>query len=100
VGCHGARGLGDGPLSAALGVRPIAGRPFAGEADVALLRVGAGRMPGFGDLLDAGDAARVLSWLSRLDPATGLLAGESAEDAAAPPPPEGEGAEEDGEGGG
>ena len=90
--CHGPRGLGDGALTGALGAPALAGVVRDDDATVALVQDGRGTMPGFRELLNRGDTIRVLDWMGRLDPETGLLPGEKpkqpAEGPATPRPPE------------
>jgi mono/diheme cytochrome c family protein len=65
--CHGKRGRGKGPLSAALGgdLEAIAQRYQTKEYPglVKVILQGKGRMPGFDQVMDRADARRILVWL-------------------------------------
>ena len=100
--CHGPRGLGDGPASAALPSPPLAGRilPDQQTAAVEVILHGRGSMPAFSLLLPSADVRRVLLWLETLDPETGMSrVGEPPEETEDGGEGE-EGTEEEGAGGG
>lgn len=64
--CHGAKGLGDGPLAAALGgVETLKGTITKATLDdmTGLVRNGKDKMPAFSETIDAGDTRRVLEWI-------------------------------------
>lgn len=64
--CHGTKGLGDGPLAAALGgVKTLKGAITADTLDglVGVVRNGKDKMPAFSETIDAGDTRRVLEWI-------------------------------------
>jgi len=65
--CHGKRGKGKGPLSAALGgpLKSIAQRytPEQYDAQVKVIMQGRGDMPSFDQVMDRADARRILVWL-------------------------------------
>ena len=60
------KGLGDGPLAAALGgVGTLDGRIGADSMDAitGVVRNGKGKMPAFSETIDAGDTRRILEWI-------------------------------------
>jgi len=64
--CHGGKGLGDGPLAAALGgVKTLKGaiRPDTIDGLTGVVRNGKDKMPAFSETIDAGDTRRVLEWI-------------------------------------
>ncbi len=64
--CHGAKGLGDGALAAALGgVESLNGRISTDNinAIIDVVRNGKGKMPAYSETIDAGDARRILEWI-------------------------------------
>lgn len=68
--CHGPAGLGDGPLSEALSVRPPSLRDRDEATWPELLPIiggGRGDMPAFAESIDRYDSRRILVWLAALD---------------------------------
>ncbi len=72
VGCHGARGIGDGPLSQVLGAPALAGKVENTLDAVSLVQVGSGDMPGYSTIFGERDTERLLSWLAEVDPVVGI----------------------------
>lgn len=105
--CHGASGLGDGPLAKATATPApaLAGQVRPDPEAVARLAAGRGDMPGFGQRFGESDLRRILTFLGGLDPLTGEGPGKpkpKPADKATPKPPAGgaDGAEDEAEGGG
>ncbi len=77
--CHGAKGLGDGPIAAALGgVESLKGRITRDSLDemTSVVRNGNRKMPAFSETIDAGDTKRILEWIrdvssGKIDPKPG-----------------------------
>ncbi len=64
--CHGPKGLGDGPLAAALGgVKTLKGAitPATLDAMTGVVRNGKDKMPAYSETIDAGDTRRILEWI-------------------------------------
>ena len=72
VGCHGARGIGDGPLSQVLGAPGLAGEVESTPETVELVQVGRGDMPGYSGIFGERDTERLLAWLAGIDPVVGI----------------------------
>jgi mono/diheme cytochrome c family protein len=71
--CHGAQGLGDGPMATGLSPAPpaLAGKVQVRPELLDLIMTGRGTMPGAAGVMDRKDAERVVLWLAQLDPTTG-----------------------------
>ena len=73
VACHGATGLADTPLANAMHAPALAGKiPTDTGNMVLLMQNGKGMMPAYEQLIDKRDSDRILMYLKRLDPITGL----------------------------
>lgn len=87
--CHGAAGLGDGPLARATATPApkLAGQVRPDPEAVARLAAGSGDMPGFSERYAASDLRRILVYLSGLDPQTGEGPGKPKPKPVAQPQP-------------
>jgi cytochrome c len=73
VACHGSTGLADTPLANTMHAPALAGKISADtENMVLLIQNGTGMMPAYEQLIDKRDSDRILSYLKRLDPITGI----------------------------
>lgn len=72
--CHGANGLADNPMAQSTRAPALAGKIQSEDFPeaISLIQSGKGLMPAYEMVVDKHDTKRILIYLSRLDPETGL----------------------------